>query len=218
MKLTNDGGNIYAADITGTNSVIDHNWVHDLDASSAAVTGGGTGNGIYLDNGANSFTIHHNVAWNVRQSCIEINNVSAFPLVSDNFPLPHDNRVVNNTCPSGETYGIRYNAVGSATQSAPNNLVANNIFGTGSNVFFPDVQQSHNLLANPAYTDAANHDYSTAPGSTARDAGTPVSGITPPGDPAPDVGAYDASADTFVPGCRLGPICYDPSTPGMVPH
>ena len=217
MKLTNDGGTIYAADITGTNSVIDHNWVHDLDASSSSVTGGGTGNGIYLDNGSNSFTVHHNVGWNLRQACVEINNVSQFPLVTDSFPLPHDNLVANNTCPSGETYGVRYNAIGSATQSAPNNRVVNNILGTGANVFFPDVAQSYNLFTNPAYVDSAHHNYALPPGSQAINAGTPVGGITPAGDTAPDQGAYESMGPVWVPGCRLGPICYDPQTPGLHP-
>ncbi|MBB6732423.1 OmpL47-type beta-barrel domain-containing protein [Cohnella zeiphila] len=170
----------------GTGSSIDHNWVHD-DKS-----GGGVG--IYIDNGASQFLIHHNVSWN--------NNGAGMILNGLTTGKSQGNKVYNNTLAGGQTKSIASAGVVDSTGT----VVQNNIFRGPTDPMPGGSMFLNNLAppANPLFVDETASNFHLQSGSAAINAGAVIPGITDGySGSAPDQGAYEFGQYDWVPGCNF---------------
>src|SRR5262249_34822512 len=146
------------------NSEIHHNYFHDSVRRS-----NGEGDftcGIYLDESSANALIYDNVTWNLAWEGIVVNHLSNFVQVYNNTTYNTSGIRV-----SEPTYGI----------DAYGDRIVNNIatqeLGTGAStigaVFANDFTSG-----DPQYTNPAAADLHLQPGSPARNAGTPIRGIT----------------------------------------
>lgn len=208
MLLQMDGGGFYTCcNKDGSGSVVDHNWLHDGYAAANPPDGANQGAGIYLDNGSSYWLVHHNVTWNTQQWGIMLNTGSAGAFNG----VTLGNRLYNNTVD-----GLAVDSVPAVGGMGGGTDFSNNIWFMAP-AATPTVQHT-NLNSLPAVVDALHHNYFPAMGSAARDAGTVLVGVTPAGDPAPDIGAYDHQQTLWVPGCHLLPACLDPYVPWATPN
>jgi hypothetical protein len=177
--LETDEGGLYicCGNVDGDGTRIDHNWVHDGQASNE-----NTG-GIYIDNSAYNFEVDHNVVWNTHSRGITVNA---------NTGDTDDNLIYNNTIGANVTYDI-----GGISGGASGTVVENNLFAYGSTaenngltgVTFTDNLTPANAdsFVNPAFSD-----YRLVAASAAINAGDVISGITDGySGSAPDIGAYE---------------------------
>lgn len=186
--IANDLGGFYTCcgSTLGTGSSIDHNWVHD-DKS-----GGGVG--IYIDNGASQFLIHHNVSWN--------NNGIGMMLSGLTTGKSQGNKVYNNTIGGGQTKSLGAPGVASSTDT----VLQNNIFRGPTDPMPGGAMFLNNLNAsvNPLFVDESASNFHLQTGSPAINAGAVVPGITDGySGSAPDQGAYEFGQFDWVPGCNF---------------
>ncbi len=163
------------------NTEIHHNWFHDAassgDKSKAA--------GIYLDNDAESFSVHHNVVWNTEWSAIQIN--------WDGKDLD----IFNNTLWNADKEMGAWHKDGTAFTNVK---VWNNLGFQGD--WEPQSDKQNNLVVDATvYTNVANGDFTLNPSSSPIDQGRVITGITDGFEGAnPDVGAYEFGGDNWVAG------------------
>lgn len=176
------------------NTEIHHNWFHDTESrgnlSKAA--------GIYLDNDAASFSVHHNVIWNTEWSNIQINWDGT------------DIDVFNNTLWKGSRVMGAWHKEGTAFSNVK---VWNNI---GSNDDWePQSDKQNNLVVTAdEFINEAKGDFRLKVNSLSKDKGREISGITDGfvGD-KPDVGAYEFGGESWVAGITWDTI-YGPANLG----
>ncbi|NQX58049.1 right-handed parallel beta-helix repeat-containing protein [Paenibacillus qinlingensis] len=185
MKLSRDGGLIYAWGSDLGNSEFHHNWIHDSKGDDTSV-------GMYFDNYTENAIIHHNVIYN--------NDTGIQMGAPGNFKLVHNNTIVNNDKSFGfhgaagypdDFYGTRFY----------NNILTDKAFAIDSDrkLFPTTVAQGYNAISsvglnfiNPA--GGNGNDFRLQTGSTAIDSGAAIAGITSTytwGGTAPDAGAYE---------------------------
>jgi hypothetical protein len=185
MKLSRDGGLIYAWGSDLTNTEFHHNWIHDSKGDDTSV-------GMYFDNYTENAIIHHNVIYN--------NDTGIQMGAPGNFKLVHNNTIVNNDKSIGfhgaagypdDFYGTRFY----------NNIMTDKAFAIDSDrkLFPTTVSQGYNTISpvglnfvNPA--GGNGNDFRLQTGSTAIDSGAAIAGITSTytwGGTAPDAGAYE---------------------------
>lgn len=182
--LTTDLGAIYAYNIDGAGSQIDHNLI------SGVHTGGFGAAGIYLDNGSANFVVHHNVVWDA-DFALKLN------------PTSTNNQVINNTL-----LGTQYAVASSGTADMPACTFVNNIFG-GTVALGPGATESDNLRnpQNAQFLAVSKADYRPAKRSALIDAGQVIAPYTDGfRGRAPDVGAYEFGAKPFVAGASRKPL------------
>jgi hypothetical protein len=159
---------------------ISHNFITDNRTRNQRVSCG-----IYLDDGAHNFRVHHNVVHGggVNRSGLFTHRGS------------RQIAVFNNTF-WGQRQGGWVSAVWKGSRDATTMFYRNNISGGGG--FVTDgvdapVTQDHNLSNAPAaeFNHAAERDFTLAPTSSAIDAGIPIEGSLPVQDGKPDLGAYE---------------------------
>ena len=191
--IRHDIGGFYIANSSGGNTVIDHNWVHDV-----------YGNGIYLDNSTSDFIIHHNVIWNCGWQFVLTKAPSSFLTIGSydairlNTPGNY-NLIYNNTCYN--RWGFNYWGRNFKKDMYGDQLI-NNIF-TGSVNASDDVVRSNNLLADtdPLFQDQTNYNFQLTAGSPAIDNGLVLSSITESyNGSAPDCGAYEFGEQPWIAG------------------
>ena len=207
--LNMDSGGVYiCCNDDGTGSVIDHNWFHDQYAGANPGIGAHQGAGIYLDTGSSYFLVHHNATWNTNEVGLRLN-----PGTTGNYTNANlGNRILNNTVDGTATASLDGGPISGGAQSI------NNIYGAGA-VSGGFTRDQTNLGSMPAVVDAAHHNYFPAAGSAALGTGTPLGGITPEGDTAPDIGAYQSTEPLWVPGCTFSrTLCADPYVPWATPN
>ncbi|WP_282087836.1 right-handed parallel beta-helix repeat-containing protein [Aquimarina algiphila] len=178
------------------NTEIHHNWFHDA-ASSGTKTKAA---GIYLDNDAESFSVHHNVVWNTEWTAVQINWDGK------------DIDIFNNTFWNNSGEMGAWHLAGTAFSNVN---VWNNLGDKGE--WEPQSDKQNNLVVtSDAFGNASNSSFILKSNSEAVDAGRVIDGITDgfSGD-NPDVGAYESGGDNWVAGIdwntKLGPAglgCY----------
>lgn len=209
------------------NGEIHHNWFHDAQGRGKLRKAAG----IYLDNDAEAFSVHHNVVWNVEWTNIQINWNGK------------DINVFNNTFvkAQGGTMGFWRRKAnpkkGILKDDKLNNVkVWNNITDRiatdqGGNqeterTWDEEANRQNNLIDKNSFVDHANNNFRLKANSKAVDFGRKINGITNgfKGN-APDVGAYELG-DNWKPGinwnANLGPAglgCYGlPGEPCNIPE
>lgn len=181
------------------NTEIHHNWFHDAQSSGKKSKAAG----IYLDNDAEGFDVHHNVVWNTEWSNIQINWNGK------------DINIYNNTLWSGSRTMGAWHKEGT---SFSNVNVWNNISDKTSWEPQSDKQNNSTLTSN-TFVNYAKKDFRLADGSAAIDSGKSIPDIHDDVlDSSPDIGAYEKGGDNanWVAGVdweiTLGPTgtgCYD---------
>ena len=179
------------------NTEIHHNWFHDAQSSGTKSKAAG----VYLDNDAESFTVHHNVIWNTEWTGIQINWNGK------------DINIYNNTLWNNE--GGTMGAWHKEGTEFTNVNVWNNL--GGDTEWEPQSDKQNNITTTSAsFVNSTDGDFNLVSDSEAIDAGRIITGITDGYlGSAPDVGANEYSATEWVAGInwntKYGPAglgCY----------
>ncbi len=186
-RLADDCALFYTVGPRETVTEIHHNWFHDTDSPGTKYKAAG----IYLDNSASKYLVHHNVVWNTEWTNIQMN----WDIVDVN--------IYNNTLWQGSEVMGAWHKEG--TQFTNVN-VWNNL-GSDSN-WEPQSDKQNNIVVNEnVFTNSANGDFTLKQNSSPIDQGRQISGITHGFvGTNPDIGAYEFGGDNWVAG-----ITWDPS-------
>ena len=194
-ELNQDLGGIYTccANINGTGTSIDHNWIHDnIAVGDRGFAYSAPGEGVYIDNGAHDFAVHHNVIWNIGDKDIFFHG-------NNGAGSSENNHAYNNTLGPGDPNSISISGAGTDYKgtSAINNIARGGI-DTQSGVTY-----ANNITSgtDPLFVYPGGVDYHLQSTSPARGAGQPISGITAAGNASPDAGAYEGA--DWTPGCSF---------------
>lgn len=175
---------------------IHHNWFHDAASSGDKKKAAG----IYLDNNAEGFSVHHNVVWNTEWSSIQINWNGK------------DIDIFNNTLWNGSQVMGAWHMDGT---EFTNVKVWNNL-GSDNN-WEPQSDKQNNLtVTSSVFVDSESGDFYLNDGSEPIDSGKIIAGITDGYSGSnPDVGAYEYGNEKWVAGItwdyKYGPTglgCY----------
>ncbi|WP_299245683.1 RICIN domain-containing protein [uncultured Aquimarina sp.] len=181
------------------NTEIHHNWFHD----SASRGSKRKAAGIYLDNDAEAFSVHHNVVWNVEWTGVQINWNGK------------DIDIFNNTLV--KTEGGAMGAWHKEGTAFSNVKVWNNIADVRTEddpstqedegTFERDADKQNNVITKFGYTNYDGNKFTLTSGSPAVNAGRIISGITDGFvGAAPDAGAYEFGGENWVPGIDWNPV------------
>jgi len=196
MLLTTDGGIFYTQRVHGEGTSIAYNWIHDSHASDFA-------NGIYLDNAAGGYTIHHNAIWNIPASCITI-SAEAFVDTSGKTYSGDDNAVYNNSFYNCGQYDFAMWTNAQANQNPKSLKVVNNAF-TRNTQIFNSAEAANNIFppTDPRFHAPAQGDLRLRSDSPAVDSGKIIASITDRYlGSGPDIGAYELG-DSWKPGATI---------------
>lgn len=172
------------------NTEIHHNWFHDTASRGSKNKAAG----IYLDNDAEAFSVHHNVVWNTEWTGVQINWDGK------------DIDVFNNTFYNNSDEMGAWHKEGT---SFTNVKVWNNLGFKGE--WEPQSDKQNNIVvSSDSYVSVANGNFNLSQGSAAIDAGRVINGITDGFNGVnPDAGAYEFNGDNWVAGIdwdiTLGP-------------
>ncbi|WP_299440574.1 T9SS type A sorting domain-containing protein [uncultured Aquimarina sp.] len=172
------------------NTEIHHNWFHDIASRGSKRKAAG----IYLDNDAEAFSVHHNVVWNTEWTGVQINWDGK------------DIDVFNNTFYNNSDEMGAWHKEGT---SFTNVKVWNNLGFKGE--WEPQSDKQNNLVTDPSsFENPGNGNFYLENGSSPIDQGRVITGITDGFIGAnPDVGAYEFNGDNWVAGIdwdiTLGP-------------
>ncbi len=180
------------------NTEIHHNWFHDAASRGSKRKAAG----IYLDNDAEAFSVHHNVVWNVEWTGVQINWNGK------------DIDVFNNTLV--KTQGGAMGAWHKAGTAFSNVKVWNNIADVETvddpttqedeGTFERDADKQNNIITKSGFTNYNSNKFTLTSSSSAVNAGRQISGITDGYvGSAPDAGAYEFGGDNWVPGINWDP-------------
>ncbi len=193
--IADDCGLFYTVGLQ-TNTEIHHNWFHDAYSSGSK----SKATGIYLDNDAEDFSVHHNVVWNTEWTSIQINWDGK------------DIDIFNNTLWNGSEVMGAWHKDGTAFTNV---RVWNNL---GSNSEWePQSDRQNNLVVDASvFADEVNGNFNLKNGASPIDQGREIAGITDGFTGAnPDVGAYENGGNNWTAGIdwdpQLGPArlgCY----------
>ncbi|MDV7187352.1 right-handed parallel beta-helix repeat-containing protein [Lutibacter sp. TH_r2] len=178
--LADDCGLFYTTGSQYTTE-IHHNWFHDAASSGEKYKAAG----IYLDNDAAGFSVHHNVVWNTEWTNVQINWNG------------EDIDIFNNTLWNGSGVMGAWHKDGT---SFTNVRVWNNL-GSDANWEPQSDQQNNLVVTSDVFIDSDNGNFNLKDSSSPIDAGKIISGITDDyiGN-NPDVGAYEYGGENWVAG------------------
>jgi hypothetical protein len=193
-RLADDCALFYTVGPRDEVTEIHHNWFHDTDSPGTKYKAAG----IYLDNDASKYLVHHNVVWNTEWTNIQINWNGT------------DINVYNNTLWNGEKVMGAWHKDG--TQFTNVN-VWNNL-GSDAN-WEPQSDKQNNLVVTAdVFVNADNGDFNLKNGSSPIDQGREISGITDGFlGTKPDIGAYENGGDNWTAGIDWNPL-YSPTGNG----
>ncbi|MFY0625411.1 MAG: right-handed parallel beta-helix repeat-containing protein [Reichenbachiella sp.] len=166
-----------------------HNWFHDIASSGDKKKAAG----IYLDNDAKGFSVHHNVVWNTEWTGVQINWNG------------EDLNIFNNTF-----WNNKDGVMGAWHKDGThftNVKVWNNL--SNSNQWEPQSDKQNNaVLTESPFIDLENHDFRISEGSnTIIDKGKVIEGITDGFiGSAPDIGAYEVGGVPWTAGIDWEPL------------
>ncbi|MDO6809418.1 right-handed parallel beta-helix repeat-containing protein [Zobellia galactanivorans] len=166
---------------------IHHNWFHDTASGGTKYKAAG----IYLDNNAAGFVVHHNVVWNTEWTSVQINWNGT------------DIDIFNNTLWNGSAVMGAWHKDGTAFSNV---RVWNNL-GSDTN-WEPQSDKQNNLtVTSGVFVNAANGDFNLKSGASPIDQGKVIPGITDgfTGD-HPDVGAYENGGEQWIAGITWQPL------------
>lgn len=176
---------------------IHHNWFHDAYSHGSKTKAAG----IYLDNDANGFDVHHNVVWNTEWTSIQINWNGT------------DINVFNNTLWENSQVMGAWHKEGTAFSNVK---VYNNLADNGAWEPQSDKQNNLVLTSGDAFVAADAGDFRLIAGASPIDAGREIAPFTTEflGN-APDVGAYEQGGEFWIPGTdwdpTMGPVGFSDS-------
>ncbi|WP_109302422.1 RICIN domain-containing protein [Aquimarina sp. AU474] len=181
------------------NTEIHHNWFHDTASRGSKRKAAG----IYLDNDAEAFSVHHNVVWNVEWTGVQINWNGK------------DIDIFNNTLV--KTEGGAMGAWHKEGTAFSNVKVWNNIADVRTEddpstqedegTFERDADKQNNVITQSGYTNYNGNKFTLKSNSPAVNAGRRISGITDGFiGSAPDAGAYEFGGENWVPGIKWNPV------------
>jgi hypothetical protein len=198
--LSNDLGMTYTFQADGGGTEIAYNLVHDNFAPSESM-------GIYLDNGAKNFIVHHNIIYNLKAAL--------------NLNLPSiNNRIYNNTL-IGFNESVNSGAARVADCNATGTKLINNIFAADFSLGFvfdgtacpngigiPEFSNNLESDINPLFADSINANFSLNSGSPAINTGRVLSPYTDGYiGSAPDKGALERGLAPFKVGASITEAC-----------
>ena len=183
------------------NGKIHHNWFHDTNSRGKLKKAAG----IYLDNDAEAFSVHHNVVWNTEWAGIQINWNGK------------DINVFNNTFWNNSDEMGAWHKAGTAFSNVK---VWNNLGFKGA--WEPQSDKQNNITtSSSSFINSSEGNFRLSSGADPIDKGKEISNITDGFiGSAPDVGAYEFGDDNWKPGIdwnsKFGPAnkCYN--LPGEV--
>ena len=181
MLINNDGGLFYVVgNDNNKNTSIHHNWFHD---SAGPEYADGRTAGIYLDNDSKGYDVYRNVVWNITWSAVQMNWAA------------WNNDIFNNSFYEVEgAMGIWLNG-----RTQRDNRIFNNYSSLGP---WHGQEIADNIIdATNPFTDLEERNFVPRGGSPLIDAGREIEGVTDGFvGSAPDVGAYEAGEDPWIPG------------------
>ncbi len=185
--FAHDTAMLYTAHNDLGNSEIHHNWLHDNVFRS---NGEGTWTGgVYLDESSANALIYNNVTWNLGFVGVAVNHLSNFVHVYNNTTYDFSGIRVSEPGYGLDAYGDRIQ-----------NNIATQELGTGA-TSIGAVFSNNFASGDPQYVDPTRDDFHLRGGSPAKDAGTPVRGITEGFQgTAPDIGAYESGGADWTAG------------------
>ncbi|MBB6730915.1 discoidin domain-containing protein [Cohnella zeiphila] len=187
-----DTGLLYTAHSDLGNSEIHHNYWHDyMQRPKSKGSDSSWSAGVYLDNGTYNALVYDNVTWGFPWRGIMVNYASNFV------------QVYNNT-----TYNASIAEISKAGYTVDDykDKVYNNISTDGldtSGLAIGADYQANLTSGDPGFANPDGLDFHLKTGSPGLDAGIPISGITDPGDGAPDIGAYQSGEPAWKVGADL---------------
>ena len=204
-RLADDCALFYTVGPRNQVTEIHHNWFHDTDSPGVKSKAAG----IYLDNDASKYLVHHNVVWNTEWSSIQINWNGK------------DIDIYNNTLWNGSKVMDAWHKDGTKFSNVN---VWNNL-GSDDN-WEPQSDKQNNMVVNAdVFIDAENNDFNLRSGASPIDKGREISGITNGFiGSKPDVGAYENGGQNWTAGIDWDPEysptgngCYDLPGEACVP-
>jgi len=199
--LSSDVSLLYTSTDMADGVEMRYNWIHDSLSPDNSL-------GIRGDDKTRGLRVHHNVIWNVHRDAIVTKGGR--------------NRVYNNTCFANGAADIMFNSgrepdkwwqehIPAYEHQNEDSLLINNaanrmVSTRGRNDPGLPGDVSNNHVGEPYGLIAPGQlDFRPAPGSPLIDAGRAVEGITAPfNGRAPDIGAYEAGEEPWLPGHRNG--------------
>jgi len=138
--------------------VVAYNWIHDNLSR-------GVGVGVYLDNAAGGYTIHHNVIWNIPSFGVSF-SAALFVDSSGVTYTANDNVAYNNTFYNNGSDVYVYDPARGADVRTMKGV--NNIF-TATTKFPPDAVEQNNLHppTDPLFVAASRNNFQLRSGSPA---------------------------------------------------
>lgn len=193
-RLADDCALFYTVGPRETVTEIHHNWFHDTDSPGVKYKAAG----IYLDNSASKYLVHHNVVWNTEWTNIQINWDG------------EDINIYNNTLWKGSAVMGAWHKEG--TQFTNVN-VWNNL--SDSNEWEPQSDKQNNMVVTAdVFVNEADRDFRLKAGASPINQGRQIAGITDGFVGAnPDVGAYENGGTDWTPGIDWIPL-YGPTGQG----
>ena len=160
---------------------IHHNWFHDAASSGTKKKAAG----VYLDNDAAGFSVHHNVIWNTEWTSVQINWNGT------------DINIYNNTLFNADGVMGAWHKDGTAFSNVK---VWNNL--GSDDKWEPQSDKQNNLtITSSVFNDAANGNFTLKAGSSPIDQGKVIAGITDGFVGSnPDVGAYEFGGTNWTTG------------------
>ncbi|WP_299547325.1 right-handed parallel beta-helix repeat-containing protein [Seonamhaeicola sp.] len=193
-RLADDCALFYTVGPREALTEIHHNWFHDTDSPGTKYKAAG----IYLDNSASKYLVHHNVVWNTEWTNIQINWDGA------------DIEIYNNTLWNGSEVMGAWHKEG--TQFT-NVKVWNNL--SDDDNWEPQSDKQNNLTVTAdVFVNASNGNFQLKAGASPIDQGREIAGITDGFNGAkPDVGAYENGGNNWTAGIDWEPL-YSPTGNG----
>jgi hypothetical protein len=194
MLMTSDGGVLYTNRNNAQGTVIAYNHIHDN-------LGFGNNVGVYLDNSAGGYRVHHNVIWNITNGVGIQTYPHSFTDTSGTVYTGDHNEFYNNSFYNNIYDLLLTNGVGGPPVEPTTIKIINNVSTSGMDT--QGVVSSNNLTppTNPRYVNPSLADFHLQATSPAIDTGQVIPGITDGyAGSAPDKGTYETGVATWVPG------------------